>query len=141
MIDTNVLNTLQNHTIYAEDVLNRLEGMGYTATMADVIILKFVSEKVVNHVQSACNVTEIPEGLKQICVDAICGEFLNEKLALNQLDAETFNVDEAIASVTMGDVSVSYDKTSSPAVKLQALIHELINAKAGDLVCYRKLKW
>lgn len=139
MIDPNVLNTLQNHTIYAEDILNRLEGMGYTATMADVTILKFVSEKVVNHVQSACNVNEIPDGLKEICVDMICGEFLSEKNSLNQL--EGFDVDEAISSVTMGDVSVSYDKSANPATKFQALIHSLINDKAGDLACYRKIKW
>ena len=141
MIDANVLNTLQNHTIYAEDILNRLEGMGYTATMADVIILKFVSEKVVNHISNACNVFEVPEGLKQVCVDMISGDFLGEKNSLNQLDVEQFNIDDAIASVSMGDVSVSYDKSASPATKLQALIDGLKNAKAGDLVCYRKIKW
>ena len=139
MIDIDVLKALQNHTIYAEGVLERLEGMGYTATMADIIILKFVSEQVVNHVRSTCNVTEIPEGLKCTCIDMICGEFLSEKSAFNQLD--DFNVDDAIASVSMGDVTVQYVQSASQAVKLQALIDELKNAKAGDLVCYRKIKW
>ncbi len=121
------------------DIINRLEQMGYTVTETDNIILKFICEKVENHIKNFCNVNEIPDGLKQAYVDMVCGEFLHEKSSLNQLG--DFNVDEAIASVTMGDVSVSYDKNASPATKLQALIDGLKNQKVGDLVCYRKLKW
>lgn len=121
------------------DIINRLEQMGYTVTETDNIILKFICEKVENHIKNFCNVNEIPDGLKQVYVDMVCGEFLHEKSSLNLLG--DFNVDEAIASVTMGDVSVSYDKNASPATKLQALIDGLKNQKVGDLVCYRKLKW
>lgn len=122
------------------DIINRLEQMGYTITETDNIILKFICEKVENHIKNFCNISTIPDGLKHVYVDMVCGEFLAEKSSLNQLGAD-FNVDEAIASVTMGDVSVSYDKNASPAAKLQALIDGLKNPKAGELICYRKIKW
>lgn len=139
MIDVDVLTALQTHTVYAEDVLQRLEGFGYTANMADVIILKFVSEKTINRILTATNQSEIPEELNQICVDMICGEFLSEKNSLGQLG--DFNVDDDISSVTMGDVTVQYEQGASQATKLMTLVEALKNPLGGDLICYRKFKW
>ena len=139
MIDVDVLDALKKHTIYAEDILQRLEGFGYTANIADVFILKFVSEKSVNRILNIINDVIVPEALRQVCVDMICGEFLSEKNSLNQLGE--FDVDGAIASVSMGDVSVQYDGNASQSAKFSAFVDTLKNPLGGDLICYRKIKW
>ena len=140
MIDIDVLNKLSEKTACSREILERLEGFGYIVNMGDTLILKLLCEKVENHIKNLCNISTIPEGLKTVYVDMVCGDFLNEKYKLNQL-GDCFDVDEAITSVSMGDVSVSYDKNSSNSSKIQALIDELKNSRIGDLVCYRKIRW
>lgn len=139
MIDADVLDKLSLNTKYAVEILERLEGFGYIATMADEIVLKLLCEKFENHIKNFCNVSGVPEGLKSVYVDMVCGEFLNEKFKLNQL-GDGFNIDTAISKVTMGDVSVTYDGKASTDVKIQTLI-DALSSKVGDLICYRKMKW
>ena len=72
-------------------------------------------------------------------VDMVCGEFLQCKYNLNQLDDDNFSIDDAV-SVSLGDASVSFGDASS-SKKFDTLFDCLMNSKAGELVCYRKIRW
>ncbi|WP_307745967.1 hypothetical protein [uncultured Phascolarctobacterium sp.] len=135
-----VIKTLQEYTKYAEDIVKRLESLSYTVTSDDAYFLKFTAEKVENHIKNVCNISEIPDGLKNVYVDMVCGEFLQFKYNTNQLDDTNFNIDDAV-SVSLGDASVNFGTDGSNTSKFTALTDNLINGKAGELVCYRKIRW
>lgn len=126
---------------YADDIINRLKFLGYEVTDNDVYSINFICEKVENHIKNVCNICEIPDGLKNIYVDMVCGEFLQFKHNTGQLADTNFDVDNALSSVTMGDVSMSFDKSASVAAKFASLIDMLINSGKGELLCYRKIRW
>lgn len=139
MIDE-VIKALQAYTKYAEDVVKRLQTLSYTATMDDVYCIKFTAEKVENHIKNVCNISEIPEGLKNVYVDMVCGEFLQFKYNTNQLDDTNFSIDDAV-SVSLGDATVNFGTDGSNVSKFTALTNNLINGREGELVCYRKIRW
>lgn len=62
-----------------EDVVQRLESFGYTASNLDHWILNFLIGKTENYIKDYCHTSGIPEGLRQAAVDRVCGEFLQEK--------------------------------------------------------------
>ena len=124
---------------FIETVLNRLESFGYEVTSADTFLIAFSIQKVEQKIKNECNVTEIPEGMSAMAVDMICGHVLNSKYSVGQLDLASIDLSGAIASVTEGSASVSFDNATSDAAKFQSLIQKMMDG--GDFVCYRKIKW
>lgn len=117
----------------------RLLQLGHEAKDEDELSLFFLISKVENHIKNFCNVKEVPEKAEEIAIDMVCGEFL---FALNQrgkLD-EAYNVEKAIKSVKIGDTDITYADGASQADKIDILIANLLG-RAGDLVCFRKLRW
>lgn len=124
------------------DVLNRLESLGYTLKESDNWMISFTIQKVENTIKNECNVTLIPDGLHQVAVDMVCGEFLYSLKSTGQL--EGFDLDTAIKSVQAGDTKVDFavgqgSKTSEQ--RLDALLSYLITYGRGEFACYRKIKW
>jgi hypothetical protein len=127
-----------------EDIKQRLESLGYTFDVADEWVLNFLIEKVTNTIKNECNVTAIPEGLNQVAVDMVCGEFLLMKKGSGQLDG--FNVDlntAVLKQVQEGDTNVVFavDQTASAEQRLDALIYYLMNYGKNQFITYRRLKW
>lgn len=121
-------------------IVNRLASLGYTVTDEDAWAITFCTDKVENHIKNACNITSIPDGLIEVAIDMICGEFLTIMFQTGKLD-ETFNLEMAVKSVQTGDTNVSFDTSASPEARFAALLNYLLNRGVGDLICYRKLKW
>ena len=124
-----------------EPVLKRLDSLGYEATEKDDFIIGFSVQKVENSIKNDCNVSEIPEGLMNIAVDMVCGEVLSVKYRSGQLELSSLDLDGAIASVTVGGASVSFDNNTSDEGKFDTLVSLLTNGGRGEFACYRRIKW
>lgn len=124
-----------------ELVLKRLDSFGYVTTMSDAFCIGFGVQKVENSIKNDCNVTEVPEGLRNIAVDMVCGEVLDVLYRSGKLSLDELDLDGAVASVSAGDTSVSFDNTTSDVGKFTTLLQSLQNNGRGDFACYRMLKW
>lgn len=129
-------------TSFYSDVLLRLESLGYTLKETDAWIIGFTIQKVENAIKAECNVDSIPEGLYEIAIDMVCGEFLFTLKSTGQLTG--FDLDVALKSVQAGDTNVTFavgQGSLSPEQRLDSLLSYLIHPGKGKFVCYRKLKW
>lgn len=128
-----------------EMVLKRLLSFGYKISEKDSWMITFCIQKVENHIKNSCNISEIPDELKEIEVDRICGEFLFSKKQSGQLNTENgFDIDRAIKQVQAGDTNVTFaigEGSETLETKLNSLISYLLNVGEGDFICYRQMKW
>lgn len=120
-------------------VIERLASLGYEVVEADKLAINFTGSSVKSYILNQINHENIPDGLQKAFIDMVCGEFLNSKFSTNSLP--DMNLDDALQSVNMGDVSVSYNQSMTPAVKFKVLVDTLITGRKDDLVCYRKIRW
>ena len=125
-----------------ELVLLRLDSYGYEATESDAFVIAFSVQKVENNIKNDCNITEIPEGLVNTAVDMACGEILDTLYRTGKLNVGSIALDGAIASVSLGDATVSFDNTATDnSTTFTALINNLKESGRGDFACYRTVKW
>lgn len=128
---------------FIELVLKRLESLGYTIQEGDDWVIGFSTLKVENHIKNSCNTNSIPDGLKYIAVDMICGEFLLVLKSTGRLN-EQFDLETAVKSVQAGDTNVTFafgSGSQTPEQRLQYLLTYLMTKGEGDFVCYRRIKW
>ena len=141
----NTINQEDTDEEFIEKILRRLISFGYTPSEADSWMITFCMQKVENHIKNSCNISEIPDELKEIEIDRICGEFLFSKKQTNQLNADNgFDVEMAIKQVQAGDTNVTFavgEGSETLETKLNVLISYLMNYGEGDFVCYRQIKW
>lgn len=124
-----------------EDVTKRLASFGYELVDTDSWVLGFIIQKVTNHILNQCNTITIPEGLHEIAVDMVVGEFLLEKKSVNQLTG--FDLSAAIKQIEEGDTSVTFalsEGSKTPEGRLDALISFLLHNET-DFASYRCFKW
>jgi hypothetical protein len=139
-----IRNTMLNSSLkepFFNAVLQRLISLGYKLEENDDWILCFAMQNTENHIKNSCNVTNIPDGLFNIAVDRVCGEFLFAKKQTGQLTIDGLNLDGAIASISEGDTSVSFVAGATDDDRFNQLVNYLMTKGDGDFVCYRKLKW
>jgi hypothetical protein len=124
-----------------EDIKNRLEFFGYTLLDSDSLALGFTIDKVENKIKNECSITEIPDGLYQVEIDRICGEFLFAKKQSGQLTEYDFEVEEK--SIRIGDTTVDFatNLNMSPEANFERLLKMLMSAGESEFVSYRKLRW
>lgn len=136
--------TIMNKTSLSESfyeaVLKRLVSFGYTLKEDDAWLVCFAIQKVENHINNSCNTTSIPDGLKSIAVDMICGEFLFTKKQTGQLDIGDLDFDGSFTNIKEGDVQVNFGG-SSDEDKFNQMLNYLMHNGEGDFVCYRKIRW
>ena len=124
-----------------ELVLQRLDSFGYEPTEDDVFCISFSVQKVENSIMNDCNIVDIPEGLMSIAVDMVCGDILGTLYRIGKLNMTSLDLDGAIASVSAGDTSVSFDGATSDTEKFATLLQLLTSCGRGDFACYRQIKW
>lgn len=125
-----------------EDVVERLKSFGYEVTETDNWMLEFIIQKVENIIKADCNINTIPEGLHEIAVDMVVGEFLLNKKSRGQL--EGFDLETAVRQIEEGDTSVTFavgDGSKTPEERLDELILYLMNHGKGKFASYRCIKW
>ena len=94
------------------------------------MMVGFTIQKVENHINNSCNTASMPDGLYEVAVERVCGEYLFAKKQSGQL--EGFDLDAAVKQVATGDTSVSFDGIvnislvrNARKLKLQANFHEI----------------
>lgn len=125
-----------------EEVKARLASFGYEVTEVDEWMLNFLVQKVENHIKNIANISTIPEGLGNIAVDMVVGEFLLNKKSIGSL--EGFDLEAAIKQIQEGDTSITYaigEGDLTPEQRLDLLIDYLMNRGKNELLSYRCIKW
>lgn len=124
-----------------EDIKNRLASFGYTLLDTDSFALEFVIDKVENKIKNECNITEIPDGLYQVEIDRICGEFLFAKKQSGQLTEYDFDFIEK--QIQDGDTSVTYavEAGQTPEQRFDKLVRSLMDTGKGEFASFRRLRW
>lgn len=122
-----------------ETILKRLEGFGYTYTEADEFPLGFMIEKVTNYITNVTNQPFIPEGLTNVAVDMVCGEFLRLQKGFGKIEGMEF---ETIAhNIKLGDTTIQFANEATPEQQFDAAVTYLISGHTEDFLRYRKLVW
>jgi len=124
-----------------EDIKNRLASFGYTLLDTDNFALEFVIDKVGNKIKNECNITEIPDGLYQVEIDRICGEFLFAKKQSGQLTEYDFDLIEK--QIQDGDTTVTYavEAGQTPEQRFDKLVRSLMDTGKGEFASFRRLRW
>lgn len=125
---------------FYEAVLKRLVSFGYTLKEDDSWLICFSMQKVENHIKNSCNTTDVPDGLFNVAVDMVCGEFLFTKKQTGQLEIADLDFDGAFTSIKEGDTQVNFGG-SSDEEKFDQMVNYLLHHGEGDFVCYRKIRW
>lgn len=125
-----------------EEVKARLASFDYEVVESDEYMLTFLIQKVENHIKNITNCFQVPEGLFNVAVDMVVGEFLLNKKSMGNL--EGFNLETAIKQIQEGDTSITYaigEGDLTPEKRLDLLIDYLINRGKNELLSYRCIKW
>lgn len=143
VIVTSVTNILKdtNAADTVDSVIQRLVSFGYEVTDVDAWMIAFTMQKVTNRILNEINHPFIPDGLTEVFVDMVCGEFLMVKRDTGSLKLSSLDLDGAIQSVKEGDTTVTFTADESPEAKLNELLSWLVHGKDGDLLCYRRMRW
>ena len=130
--------------IQMEDVKTRLEMLGCRAGFSDNLALSFCIDKVTNQIKNNCNVPEIPEGLKELAIDRVCGEFLLAKKSTGQSIGDLIdNAEQMVKSIQDGDTTVAFSESESLKVAFSRLVAFLFHETDynGELARYRSISW
>ena len=122
-----------------ESITERLAFYGYEPSVEDETALTFLLSKTVNHVKDFCNLTIVPGELESTMVECVTLEFLQALSLSGRLDDVNITVDK-VSSISEGDVSISYDSSSSK----QTLSDACEKAKQqldAELLPFRRLRW
>ncbi len=122
-----------------DKVIERLDTLGYAYDKdKDGMLIGILIASVGEHIKNRINDTEIPDGLDNVYVDMVCGEFLQQKKAAGQLN--DIEQSKAVESIKMGDVTVSLKEGSTPEQYFDILINRLLSHDE-DFIRYRKMVW
>mgnify|MGYP003290381425 FL=1 len=121
------------------DVVLRLNSLGYTPTENDNWLINLMIRKVENYIKDFCNIRAIPKGLRETAINMVCGEFLIGKKAMGQLPDMTFEA--VVKQITEGDTTVSFGDSMSAEQKFDALMASMTHPDQAQFIRYRKLVW
>lgn len=138
---------IDDETKYIKDAvlmaLKKLNGYGYEGVDIEMLTLHALSVR--EFILNYCNIEKMPKGLKFTYVNMMCASYLElyvVKNYVNDGDSEKA-IAASVASITEGDVSVTYkDNTSNDKVlNAKALIGSLMDGYRAYLTRYRRMVW
>lgn len=128
--------------VVEQDIIDRLNQLGYIATEKDKPQIKFELKKILNYVKNYCNITEIPEILDPRIIERVCADFLFYKKNSGALNG--FNYDAVIKSIREGDTQISYavgQGEDTPESRFDAFVKNLERGFDKWITPYRRLRW
>lgn len=123
------------------DICNELVTLGAVPDEDDLWLILFSIQKAEAHILNQTNQATIPDGLSEVAVDMICGNFIQTKYLSGKLCLTDLHLDDIVRSVTQGDTTVTFEPNESDESKIRKMIDWLMNGKGCDLLCYRKMRW
>ena len=127
-----------------ERIKERLRSIGYAVKDSDDIAINFAMQKVENTIKNDCNISAIPDGLMNIAIDMVVGEFLMSKKTFAPNDLLNFNLDSAIKQIQEGDTNVSFavgEGSKTDEQRLDNFIDYLLNYGRDEFITYRRFRW
>ncbi len=127
-----------------ERVKERLESFGYALKDGDEVILTFSIQKVENTIKNDCNIPSIPDGLMNIAIDMVVGEFLTAKKTFSPDDIAGLDLDFAVKQIQVGDTNTVFatgEASLTPEQRLNNFLNYLLTHGRDEFACYRKLRW
>lgn len=127
-----------------EQVKERLGSFGYVLKDGDEVILTFSIQKVENTIKNDCNLLFVPEGLMNIAIDMVIGEFLTAKKTFSPDDIAGLDLGYAVKQIQEGDtntVFVTGEGNLTPEQRLNNFLNYLLTHGRDEFVCYRRLRW
>ena len=127
-----------------ERVKERLESFGYALKDGDEVILTFSIQKVENTIKNDCNIPSIPDGLMNIAIDMVVGEFLTAKKTFSPDDIAGLDLDFAVKQIQEGDTNTVFatgEASLTPEQRLNNFLNYLLTHGRDEFACYRKLRW
>jgi len=125
-------------------IKERLQSLGYTVKDSDDIAINFAMQKVENTIKNDCNVSSIPDGLMNIAIDMVIGEFLMSKKTFAPNDLLSLNLDSAIKQIQEGDINIAFsvgEGSKTDEQRLDSFINYLLTYGRGEFNTYRRFKW
>ena len=127
-----------------ERIKERLQSIGYAVKDSDDIAINFAMQKVENTIKNDCNISAIPDGLMNIAIDMVVGEFLMSKKTFAPDDLLNFNLDSAIKQIQEGDTNISFavgEGSKTDEQRLDSFIDYLLNYGRDEFITYRRFRW
>ena len=129
--------------VTTQQIVKRLEQLGYTVVDGDTEQIEFELEKINNYViNNFTRTNDIPSILDPRIIDRVCSDFLYYKK--NSGSLEGFNYDAVIKSIKEGDTTITYavgQGEDTPENRFDAFVKAL--ERGFDKWCtpHRRLKW
>lgn len=102
--------------------------------------LRFITKKVINYILAETNQSSVPNGLYEVAVEMVIGEYLKRKKATGTLG--DFDLSGAESSIKIGDTTVSYgDGTQTDEERLDNLILTLTTPSSSVWARWRRIRW
>lgn len=124
--------------ITEDDVIKRLEQLGYTPDSLDLSSINYCIHSVTERITNCCNIEEIPDNFKYEAIDAVCADFLGIKLACGTLP-ETV-VSDVVSKIQEGDTTVEFEGGESSETKLKTLLDGMV-LQLHNLNRFRRMVW
>lgn len=127
-----------------ERIKERLQSIGYAVKDSDDIAINFAMKKVENTIKNDCNISAIPDGLMNIAIDMVVGEFLMSKKTFAPNDLLNFNLDAAVKQIQEGDTNISFalgEGSKTDEQRLDGFIDYLLNYGRDEFITYRRFRW
>jgi hypothetical protein len=125
-----------------EQVIARLNQLGYTADEDDFEQIDFELTKFINYTLNYCNIASIPEIVEPRLIDRVCSEFLSYKK--NSGSLEGFNYDAVIKSIKEGDTTIHYavgQGEDTPENRFDSFVKHLERGFDKWITPHRRLRW
>ena len=127
-----------------EMVKERLKSFGYELQEGDEFALTFAIQKVENTIKNDCNTPSIPDGLVNIAVDMVAGEFLTAKKTFSPDSLAGLDLDMAVKQLQIGYTSTVFaagEGSLTAEQRLDIFLNHLLNDGRDQFSCYRRLRW
>lgn len=127
-----------------ERIKERLQSIGYAVKDSDDITINFAMQKVENTIKNDCNISAILDGLMNIAIDMVVGEFLMSKKTFAPNDLLNFNLDSAVKQIQEGDTNISFaigEGSKTDEQRLDSFIDYLLNYGRDEFITYRRFRW
>ena len=131
-------------TLTIDDVKERLAALSYELKEGDEALISFSISKVTNTIKNDCNVSEIPDGLSNIAIDMVIGEFLLAKKTFAPDDLAGLDLGYAIKQLNEGDMGTTFavgEGSETDEERLDKFIERLLTNGRDEFSCYRRLRW
>lgn len=129
--------------IRSEDVVERLNTLGYNLNEGDTVTLQFAINGTEQYIKNFCNINEIPSELYYVAVDMAAGTLLKTKqsIGVDVSDSIDFS-NTGVSSIKEGDVTVEFSTgDSNSTVNLFNALLDRLCKRDNELLAFRKVRW